>query len=114
MKLVSYRDKDGDTFGTIVGDGIVNIGRSAEIGAASLRQALEMNILDAIRELVITREAYTPIEDVTFLPVIPDPDKIICVGLNYATHVAEGGREPPEYPMLFPRYANTRSATENR
>ncbi|MDH3701115.1 MAG: fumarylacetoacetate hydrolase family protein [Alphaproteobacteria bacterium] len=107
MKLVSYRDKDGDTFGTMVGDGIFNIGRSAEIRCSTLREALEAGALDAIRELVLTREAYTPVEDVTFLPVIPDPDKIICVGLNYATHVAEGGREPPEYPMLFPRYANT-------
>ncbi len=107
MKLVSYRDKEGDTFGAIVGDGIVNIGRSADFRCSSLRQALESDALDAIREMVITREAYTPFDGVTFLPVIPDPDKILCVGLNYATHVAEGGREPPEYPMLFPRYANT-------
>ncbi len=107
MKLVSYRDKDGDTFGTMVGDGIFNIGRAPEINATTLRQALEADALDAIQDLVLTRDAYTPMDDITFLPVIPDPDKIICVGLNYATHVAEGGREPPEYPMLFPRYANT-------
>ena len=107
MKLVSYRDKDGDTFGTMVGDGIFNIGRAPEINASTLRQALEADALDAIQDLVLTRDAYTPMDDITFLPVIPDPDKIICVGLNYATHVAEGGREPPEYPMLFPRYANT-------
>jgi 2-keto-4-pentenoate hydratase/2-oxohepta-3-ene-1,7-dioic acid hydratase in catechol pathway len=107
MKLVSYRDKDGDTFGTMVGDGIFNIGRSTDIPCTTLRQALEADALDAIQDLVLTRDAYTPIDDITFLPVIPDPDKIICVGLNYATHVAEGGREPPEYPMLFPRYANT-------
>ena len=43
----------------------------------------------------------------TFLPPIPDPDKIICVGLDYLSHIREGGREPPRQPTIFTRWANT-------
>ena len=48
-----------------------------------------------------------PLADVTLLPVIPDPDKILCVGLNYATHVAETGREQKEHPAIFHRWADS-------
>lgn len=107
MKLVSYRDKKGDTFGVATDDGIVDIGRAREIGAESLREALEQNALGDIRGFAADRKPDAALDDVTLLPPIPDPQKIICVGLNYAAHAAEGGREPPEYPSLFPRYANT-------
>ncbi|MDO5499016.1 MAG: fumarylacetoacetate hydrolase family protein [Propionibacteriaceae bacterium] len=42
--------------------------------------------------------------DIEYLPVILQPDKIVCLGLNYATHIAETGRETPEYPTLFAKY----------
>ena len=37
---------------------------------------------------------------VSFRPPIPDPDKIICIGLNYLSHILEGGREVPKYPTV--------------
>ena len=43
-------------------------------------------------------------QDVTFLPPVPTPDKIICVGVNYRPHAEEMGRELPEHPMLFVRF----------
>jgi len=49
------------------------------------------------------------LDEVTFLPPIPDPDKIICVGLNYLSHIREGGREPPKQPTIFTRWANTQT-----
>jgi len=39
-------------------------------------------------------------------PVVPHPGKIICVGLNYATHIREMGRDLPEYPTLFAKFAD--------
>jgi acylpyruvate hydrolase len=45
--------------------------------------------------------------DVQLLPVVPHPGKIVCVGLNYAAHAAEGGHDPPEYPALFTKFAET-------
>ena len=45
--------------------------------------------------------------DVRFLPVIPAPDKILCVGLNYRSHILETGRDMPTHPSIFTRFANT-------
>lgn len=46
-------------------------------------------------------------ETATFLPVVPRPGKIICVGLNYADHSAESGFKQPDYPTLFARFATS-------
>lgn len=48
-----------------------------------------------------------PLFSVRFLPPVPDPAKIICIGLNYLTHIQEGGREVPKKPTIFTRWANT-------
>jgi acylpyruvate hydrolase len=42
-----------------------------------------------------------------FAPVVPQPGKIVCVGLNYRNHILEMGRDLPEYPTLFSKYADT-------
>ena len=46
------------------------------------------------------------IGDVRFAPVVLDPGKIVCVGVNYADHIAEMGREPPEFPTLFAKFTD--------
>lgn len=51
--------------------------------------------------------ARTPIALAKFLPPVPDPRKIICLGLNYADHAAEGGHARPEYPSFFLRVASS-------
>ena len=43
----------------------------------------------------------------SFAPVVPRPGKIICVGLNYRNHILEMGRDLPEYPTLFAKFADT-------
>ncbi len=48
-----------------------------------------------------------PLADVTLLPVVPHPGKVICVGLNYRAHVEEGVYDVPEYPALFSKFAET-------
>lgn len=48
--------------------------------------------------------------DLTYAPTVPNPGKIICVGLNYAKHAAEGGMEPPENPVLFSKFNNAIAA----
>jgi 2-keto-4-pentenoate hydratase/2-oxohepta-3-ene-1,7-dioic acid hydratase in catechol pathway len=72
--------------------------------APSLRAALDAG-LDRLQDTAgLPRHA---LDTVTFLPPIPNPDKIICVGLNYLTHILEGGREPPKQPTIFTRWANS-------
>ena len=48
-----------------------------------------------------------PLADVTLLPVVPNPGKVVCLGLNYREHVAEGVYEVPEHPVLFSKFADT-------
>lgn len=48
-----------------------------------------------------------PLAEVTLRPVVPRPGKIICVGLNYLSHVGETGRDIPEYPVLFTKFAES-------
>ncbi|MEX2617024.1 MAG: fumarylacetoacetate hydrolase family protein [Alphaproteobacteria bacterium] len=107
MKLVSYRDASGDTYGVADGGGIIEVGRASGLGHADLKSVLEADALDAVRDFAAGRPADAALDDVTLLPPIGKPDKIIMVGLNYATHIAETGRDKPQYPMLFPRYANS-------
>lgn len=48
-----------------------------------------------------------PVDDVVFLPPVPEPAKILCVGVNYLPHIREMGREPPSHPLVFVRFANS-------
>ncbi len=48
-----------------------------------------------------------PAGQASFAPVVPRPSKVICVGLNYREHILETGRELPEYPTLFAKFADT-------
>lgn len=47
------------------------------------------------------------VDSLDFAPLVPNPEKTICVGLNYLDHIAETGRTPPEYPTLFTKYSRS-------
>lgn len=47
------------------------------------------------------------VDGLDYAPLVPWPEKVICVGLNYLDHIAETGRTPPAYPTLFPKYARS-------
>ena len=48
-----------------------------------------------------------PVDGADFAPVVPHPSKVICVGLNYRSHIEEMGRDLPAYPVLFAKFADT-------
>jgi 2-keto-4-pentenoate hydratase/2-oxohepta-3-ene-1,7-dioic acid hydratase in catechol pathway len=100
MRHVSFRKPDGQaSFGRLDGDMIVEL---ATPDLPSLKAALASGRLAALAD----GARFAP-ADVVMLPVLPDPDKILCVGLNYATHVAETGREQKAHPAIFTRWADT-------
>ncbi len=47
-----------------------------------------------------------PASSLDLAPVVPRPGKVVCVGLNYRNHILEMGRELPEYPTLFAKFAD--------
>jgi len=65
-------------------------------------------LAQAARELArLENDNIYLVENIHLGPPIPDPDKIICLGLNYETHAEEAGFKPPEVPILFAKYRNT-------
>ncbi len=101
MKLASFRRADGsESWGVVIGAGIVD----CSIQAPSLRHALS-NL--ATIKFADQEAPDVQLDEVLLLPPIPDPEKILCVGLNYTSHIKEGGREPPEKPIIFVRFPNS-------
>jgi acylpyruvate hydrolase len=84
--------------GAVVDGLVVPLIGIRECGRATPRSVLAAAALDRSRAL--------PREDVRLRPVVPHPGKIICVGLNYRAHVDETGRDTPEYPVLFTKFAS--------
>jgi 2-keto-4-pentenoate hydratase/2-oxohepta-3-ene-1,7-dioic acid hydratase in catechol pathway len=107
MRIASYMTAEGPSFGLVVGDGIVDLRRRLGGRYASLRAVLEAGALEELRAHAGAAPDFA-LADLAWLPALPDPQKILCVGLNYRSHVGEGGpREVPEYPRLFSRFADT-------
>ena len=99
-RYISYLRPDGNPgFGRVEGDLVHDLG--AQHGPASIRAALSGDLASLPVTATYDRSA------VTLLPVVPDPAKILCIGLNYATHVAETGREQKDFPAVFTRWADT-------
>ena len=100
MKIASYSVGDEQSFGLAVGNGLVDLKRRGV--ATTLRELLDRSSLPLAADFADEAPDFT-LDDVLLLPVIPDPAKIICVGINYLAHAAEGNRSVPEDPALFLR-----------
>jgi len=110
MKLVSFERAGRAGFGAVVDGGIVDLQAALGGRHASLRALLEADALGEAAAALAGRAADFPLAAVTLLPVIPDPDKIVCVGLNYGEHVRETGRTVTETPVLFLRVPDSQVA----
>ncbi|GIH52507.1 acylpyruvate hydrolase [Microbispora rosea] len=101
MKLATLR-VDGSTRAVrLDGDRLV------DLGAADLGELLSHDDW-AARAAAVDADAATtyPAEGADFAPVVPRPSKVVCVGLNYKNHIQEMGRDLPEYPTLFAKFAD--------
>ncbi|RQZ18760.1 FAA hydrolase family protein [Burkholderia sp. Bp9031] len=108
MKLVSYRRAGKAAFGAIKEQGIVDLASRMPALADLASLLADDAALDEARRLVAAAAAADfPLTDVELEPVIPRPNKIICVGINYVAHAAEAGRTVGKYPVIFHRYAET-------
>lgn len=104
MKLVSFERAGGNSYGVSEDGAIRDVGALLKGRYPTLRSAL-----GATTELATAAEKAPLInhEDVSLLPPITDPARIVCVGLNYRSHIVETGRGTPDYPILFPRYPDS-------
>jgi len=100
MRYASTFDRNGDpVVAEVQGDLLVPLAGLAELGAATTAQVLaaaERRPEDAF-----------PAAEADLRPVVPNPAKVICVGLNYKAHIEETGRSDSDYPVLFPKFASS-------
>ncbi len=109
MKLASFRLQNKDTYGAVVdGGGVIDLGKRLKY--PDLRALLAAGALGEAAAAVKGAKEDAKIVDITFLPVLPNPGKIICVGLNYKTHREETGRSETENPALFIRFADSQTS----
>jgi 2-keto-4-pentenoate hydratase/2-oxohepta-3-ene-1,7-dioic acid hydratase in catechol pathway len=105
MKLLSFVIDGRQGYGAVKDQAVVDLGaRFGAQGCLTLRQLLEAGRLPDAAKVTATEPADHALDAIAFAPVIPDPGKIICVGLNYRDHVAETGRTVTEKPALFARF----------
>ena len=106
MKLTSFTRNNASGYGAVTDDGIVDLSSSIE-GVSDLKTLLETGRLAEAADYAGSRSADFPLDEVTFLPLIPNASKVICVAVNYLAHAREAGRTIGDYPVLFHRHAQT-------
>jgi 2-keto-4-pentenoate hydratase/2-oxohepta-3-ene-1,7-dioic acid hydratase in catechol pathway len=110
MRLVTFRSPRGPRVGLLSGDSVVDAWDAlGEPERAGLRELLAE---DRVEELarIDADELGEPLAGVALLPPVPDPEKIVCMGLNYRSHAEEAGLEPPRSPTIFAKFRNALAA----
>lgn len=107
MKLISYRKEGEPRFGAVVGEGVVELSRRFEQVADLAAFLAEPSLMSRARQILDSAPADYPFSSVQLEPVIPNPGKVICVGINYVAHAEEAGRKVGEFPVIFQRFAET-------
>ncbi len=103
MRVVTYESERGPRAGLLRGDSVVDAWDVLGGDGASVRELLAAGRLD---ELEDADGPAVPLDDVRLLAPVPDPQKIVCIGLNYADHAAEGRLDLPASPTFFAKFAN--------
>jgi acylpyruvate hydrolase len=106
VKLATIRTSEGTRAVRVEHDGYVDLGFT-DVGALLADEDWKSLAANGVGR------AY-PSDDVDFAPVVPRPGKVLCVGLNYRNHILEMGRELPEYPTLFAKFAEALIGANDR
>jgi acylpyruvate hydrolase len=99
MPFASYEFEGRNYVGRVEADQLMPLDGPDELGGQTPSDVLQVLPVRPVHAVSVA-EAY-------IRPVVPHPDKIICVGLNYRSHIGETGREMPEYPVLFTKFASS-------
>ncbi len=102
MKLASFKVRGRDSFGAVVGEGVVDLKTRLAPKYSSVLDLLRGNGLDAARAASSGVRADFPLSEVEFQPPIKHPEKILCIGINYANRNQNyGDQDVPQYPSMF-------------
>jgi 2-keto-4-pentenoate hydratase/2-oxohepta-3-ene-1,7-dioic acid hydratase in catechol pathway len=107
VKLISYLHAGKPGFGIVKEQSVIALGPRTR--QPRLKHVLDrMDMLRAFAD----ESADLRLDELTYAPAIPNPDKIFCVGINYLHHQQETGHARPEHPLIFTRFANSQVGHE--
>jgi len=108
MRIVTYRSGRGARAGLLRNGAVADIWDALGGGGSSVRDLLAAGRLTDAAETPRARSL--PLDAVELLPPVTDPQKIVCIGLNYRAHAAEAGIDPPDSPTFFAKFPNALAA----
>src|SRR5450830_910708 len=108
MKLVSYLLPDGVHYGAVKGGKVVDL--KTRLPYADFVAFIAAGAQEQAQKLLDREEGDYEYDSLTLLPVVPNPGKILCIGINYEDHRAEAGTDRTENPMVFTRFTESQTA----
>ncbi len=110
MKLISFEHQGRATYGAVVGNDVWDLGQALGAQAPDLKSLIAKNLQAAAAQVVSSQQSALKFDQLTLLPVVPNPGKILCIGLNYGEHVRETGKTITESPVIFMRLNDSQVA----
>lgn len=119
MILTTYQTDDGVKLGIKTGRGVLDVAAAvaatgsdcpASADAVYAQGNSALPALSALADAAGEAALYLDEADLTYAAVVPNPGKILCIGLNYQKHAAESGLAPPDEPVLFSKFNNSLAA----
>ncbi|HEV2506302.1 MAG TPA: fumarylacetoacetate hydrolase family protein [Mesorhizobium sp.] len=107
MRLCSFVHEGRNGYGVVNGDRVVDLSTLRSGAWPTLRDLVASRNLMEVCSTALAQGGGLRLETITFAPVIPQPEKIFCVGLNYHDHMLETKHKPTAYPTLFSRFADS-------
>ncbi|UUX51745.1 fumarylacetoacetate hydrolase family protein [Nisaea acidiphila] len=107
MRFASFNLNGKATWGLATDSGLHPVDAATEERFPTLRSAIAADALASVGAALAGTAAAVTADEADFLPLIPDPDKILCIGLNYEAHRIEGGWPVVEHPTIFLRLPNS-------
>lgn len=107
MRLISYLYNGEKKFGLVIEEGVVDL--TSKTTAKDLKNLIELNLLNDVKQFENHKADYK-LEEVKLLPVIENPDKIFCAGVNYDEHRLETNRDVTANPTIFFRVTQSQIA----
>jgi 2-keto-4-pentenoate hydratase/2-oxohepta-3-ene-1,7-dioic acid hydratase in catechol pathway len=107
VRFASFRARNVQGYGLVTEEGLRPVPVTFQARYPDLRSVLAAGALAAAAEAARGNPRLPDPADVVLEPPIPNPGKILCVGVNYLAHMREMGREPPAHPVVFVRFPDT-------
>ncbi len=112
MRVLSYRLEGSDRAGVETAAGVLDAGELLGAGPIGMRELLAAGRLGELSEAAGSAEgAGLDPERIELRPPVTDPQKIVCIGLNYRSHAEEARLEPPDEPTFFAKFGNALAAS---